>query len=250
MKRISALFALLALFFAGLALANTATITAATGSVQATTGAAAARTLRVGDVVRQGDTVTTGTGSSVVMKFEDGQVAALTANSRLAITAYQYNPQTQSGNVLLSLINGGMRAITGLIGRRTPDSVAYRAATATIGIRGTDITVATNQGEVVVVVNAGVATFTFQGRTITIQTGQAVTTIGGVIRQVTAAAAEQDIRGTALAAIIEAAKDPRVVSAISAANPGEPGAPRTPPSGTTTGTNPTGSSGGTGASGS
>lgn len=159
MKKISALLALWVLLFAGLALANTATLTSVTGAVQAQTGAAPARTLRVGDLVRQGDTVTTGPASAAVLRFEDGQVSALTANSRMTITAYQYNPQTQTGNVLLSLINGGMRAITGLIGRRSPDNVAYRAATATVGIRGTDITIVTDGGNVVVTVAEGVISF-------------------------------------------------------------------------------------------
>lgn len=159
MKKISALLALCVLLFAGLALANTATVTSVTGTVQAQTGTAPARTLRTGDLVRQGDTVMTGPASAAVLRFADGQVSALTANSRMAITAYQYNPRTQTGSVLLSLISGGMRAITGLIGRRSPDNVAYRAASATIGIRGTDITLVTDAGNVVVTVADGVISF-------------------------------------------------------------------------------------------
>ncbi len=58
----------------------------------------------------QGDTVFTGPASSVVLKFDDGQVAALSANSRMQVTAYAYNPETRTGNVLLSLVVGGMRA--------------------------------------------------------------------------------------------------------------------------------------------
>ncbi|HYC37525.1 MAG TPA: FecR domain-containing protein [Usitatibacter sp.] len=159
MKKVSVILALVTIFFAGLALANTATVTSLTGNVQAQTGSEPVRTLRVGDLVRQGDTVSTGAASSAVLRFEDGQVTALTARSRLTITAYQYNPQTQSGSILLSLVDGGMRAITGLIGRRSPENVAYRAATATIGIRGTDITVVTSQGNVVVTVADGVISF-------------------------------------------------------------------------------------------
>ena len=175
MKKLAAFVALVTLFFAGLALANTATLTAVTGSVQAQAGTAPARALRTGDVVRQGDTIVTGQGSSAVLKFEDGQIAALTANSRMTITAYQYNPTSQSGNVLLSLIDGGMRAITGLIGRRSPDNVAYRAATATIGIRGTDVTIVTAQGNVIVTVTEGVISFAFPGKpAVVIPAGQGV----------------------------------------------------------------------------
>src|SRR5262245_52989632 len=126
MKKLTAFLTLAALFLSSLAFANTATLTSLTGTVQAQTGTAPVRTLREGDLVRQGDTVTTGAASSAVLRFEDGQVAALTANSRMTITAYQYNAQTQAGNVLLSLVDGGMRAITGLIGGRSPQNVAYR----------------------------------------------------------------------------------------------------------------------------
>ena len=174
MKKLSVVIALLALFFCDLALAASAVVTSLTGTAQVQTGTAPARTLRQGDEVVQGETVSTGPSSSVVLKFDDGQVAALTANSRMTVTAYQYNPASESGNVLLSLITGGMRAITGLIGKRSPNQVAYRAATATIGIRGTDVTIATNGGDVVVSVTEGSISFTFAGQTVTIPAGQAI----------------------------------------------------------------------------
>lgn len=216
MKKLSALLALWILFFAGLALANTATITAATGTVQAQAGTAPARALRVGDLVRQGDTIITGAASSAVLRFEDGQVSALTANSRMTITAYQYNPQTQAGNVLLSLINGGMRAITGLIGNRTPSNVAYRAANATIGIRGTDVTIVSAQGNVVVTVNAGVITF----QRVNVTTGQPIgqpTTVN-VGEAAAALASGQVTTGTAaeVAQTVAAALPPAISAQLQA----------------------------------
>ena len=139
MKKLSLLLALMALLFTDLAAAAGAVVSSLTGTVQAQTGSAAPRVLRQGDQVVQGDTVSTGPRSSVVLKFDDGQIAALTADSRMQVTAYTYNPQAQSGNVLLSLVVGGMRAITGLIGHNNTQNVGYRAATATIGIRGSNI---------------------------------------------------------------------------------------------------------------
>src|SRR5436190_9648634 len=116
MKKLSVLLALFALAFAEAVLAS-AVVTSSAGVTQVHTGAAPARPLRTGDRVNQGDTVSTGSASSLVIKFDDGQVAALTANSRMTVTAYAYKPETQRGNALLSLINGGMRVITGLIGK-------------------------------------------------------------------------------------------------------------------------------------
>jgi hypothetical protein len=214
MKKLSVLLAFLAFFFAEFALAQSAVATSAIGTVQVQTGTASARPLRQGDEVRQGDTISTGAASSAVLKFDDGQIAALTANSRMTITAYQYNAQARTGNVLLSLINGGMRAITGLIGRNQPERVAYRAATATIGIRGTDGNIATNGTEVFVSVNEGVMTVTIAGQTIVLTAGQAMQFTNGKVSQGTiqlilsqlSPALQQQIGGIAgLTAAIEAA---------------------------------------------
>src|SRR5260221_12389165 len=175
MKKLSVLLAVMALFFTDLVLAaNNAVVTSLTGAVQVQTGSAPARPLRQGDELSQGDTVITGPASSAVLKFDDGQVAALTANSRMTVTAYAYNPSNESGNVLLSLVTGGMRVITGIIGRRTPERVTYRAATATIGVRGSDGTIVTAQGSVVVTVTEGAFTFTMNNQTVVIPAGQAI----------------------------------------------------------------------------
>lgn len=168
------LFALLAMCFADVALAAVATTV--TGNVQAQRGSAPPRTLRVGDEVVQGDTVSTGPNSALVLRFEDGQIAALTANSRMTVTAYQYDAQRpRESSVLLSLINGGMRAITGFIGRAAPERVTYRAATVTIGVRGTDVTFLTNTvGNVVVMVSGGLVSLTWGNHVIQVPAGEGV----------------------------------------------------------------------------
>jgi hypothetical protein len=172
-KKISVLLALLALFVAHAAFAQGRAIaTTVMGSVQAQTANATPRTLRQGDEVAQGDTISTGANASVVLKFDDGHIAALTQNSRMTITAYQYEPSGRTGNMLLSLVTGGMRAITGLLGRSQPERVAYRAATATIGIRGTDAMMVTDGRDVAIVVKEGAVTFTYGGQTIVIPAGQ------------------------------------------------------------------------------
>jgi hypothetical protein len=183
MKKIAGLLAFFTLAFAELALA-TVVITSTAGSVTAQAGSGPVRTVRIGDQVSQGDTIVTGPSSSVVMKFDDGQVAALTSNSRMTISAYRYDRATQRGNSLLSLVSGAMRAITGMIGKNQPENVAIRAATATIGIRGTDLTVVALAGNVYMEVNGGVVTFTFNGQTVTVDTGRAVLTLpNGTVSQ-------------------------------------------------------------------
>jgi len=196
MKKIAGLLALFALAFAELALASAA-VTYITGSVTAQAGTAPPRVVRIGDRVNQGDTLVTGPASSAVMKFEDGQVAALGANSRLQITTYRYDRATQRGNSLLSLVSGAMRSITGAIARNNPQNVAVRAATATIGIRGTDFTIVTMAGMIFVEVNGGVIDFTFNGQTITVDTGRAVLTLpNGTVSQGTINQIYAQLQGT------------------------------------------------------
>jgi hypothetical protein len=173
MKKLSVLLALVALVIANAALAATAVVTSLTGNVQVQSGSAAARMLRQGDEVVQGDTVFTGRASSVVLKFDDGQVAALSANSRMQVTTYAYNPRLRTGNVLLSLVMGGMRAITGLIGHNQPNNVKFRAATATIGIRGSEGDIITDGVNAVsVIVLKGEFVFTYGSSTVNLPAGR------------------------------------------------------------------------------
>jgi hypothetical protein len=156
---------------ASLAFASATAVTI-TGNVTAQTGAAAVRVVRQGDILRTGDVVTTAAGSSAVLWFEDGQIAALGPNSKLAIQTYEFNPQAKTGNILLNLLQGGMRAVTGLIGQANPQRVTYKAGNYTIGIRGTDVTIAVQGIQVVVTVETGVITFTVGNQVITVNAGQ------------------------------------------------------------------------------
>jgi len=215
MKSISLVLAALALLFTDLAFGAGAIVTSVTGMASAQAGTAPTRILRQGDQVNQGETIVTGSNSSIVLKFDDGQIAALTSASRMTITAYQYEPTQESGNVFLSLITGGMRTITGLIGRRSPSNVAYRAATATIGIRGTSNFTLTDGTTVLETVDEGSVTVRFGDQSLVISAGEAayfqpgkptVTgTLAQVMQQLPPNIAEGLAQNAALNAAIQAA---------------------------------------------
>lgn len=176
MNRIySVLFGLAVAMLCELAFAAPAVVASLTGTAQAIPGAGAPRTLRLGDEVNQAETIVTGPASSVVLRFEDNQIVALTPNSRLVVNAYVYDRNDAAkSNVLISLVEGGMRAVTGLIGRQRPTQVSYRAGNATIGIRGTDISIGTVAGNLAISVTEGGISFTFQGKTTTVDAGEGV----------------------------------------------------------------------------
>lgn len=169
------LFGLAIAMLGQLAFAAPAVVASITGTAQAIPGAGAPRSLRLGDEVNQAETIVTGPASSIVLRFEDDQVVALTSNSRLVVNTYVYDRKDASkSNVLVSLVEGGMRAITGLIGKQRPSQVAYRAGNATIGIRGTDVTVGTVGGSLAISVTEGGISFTFQGKTTTVNAGEGI----------------------------------------------------------------------------
>jgi len=92
--------------------------------------------------VQEGDMLVTAKDSYAQVLMNDGTRMTLRPNSNLKIETYQFRqdaPKTDSA--VFRLLKGGFRTITGLIGKRgNPDAYQLRAATATIGIRGTDFT--------------------------------------------------------------------------------------------------------------
>jgi len=171
----SAVFAQAATVFELTGTATAAVIPAAAPGAPAAP-APVGRALRKGDAVNQGETITTGAQSSIVLRFSDGQVTALSANSSMAINNYTYNAaEPVKSNMLLSLLNGGMRAVTGLIGKARPENVSYRAGNATIGIRGTDVVLLFNGKFVLVQVIAGNISFSVDGKTVTVPAGKGTT---------------------------------------------------------------------------
>ncbi|MCJ0763903.1 FecR family protein [Variovorax terrae] len=97
----------------------------------------------VGTLVESGDTLLVGDRSALQVRFSDESIVALRANSQFRIQDYQYDRKAESDKSVLSLIKGGLRTITGLIGKANRKAFALNTPTATIGIRGTNFTVVT-----------------------------------------------------------------------------------------------------------
>lgn len=166
---VSALLALCA----GNAFAQAAYVHDMTGTATATTGSAQ-RALKIGDLVESGTTISTGDKSSAVIKFEDGQVMALAERSSFRIVDYRFNKQRVSqSSAVFSLLQGGLRFISGVIGSTNRNSFRMTAGTVTIGIRGTDgnVTYDSVTQAVIAAVNAGAVEMTTPQGTQTIGVG-------------------------------------------------------------------------------
>ena len=96
----------------------------------------APRFLGKGDSLSQGDVLTTGTHGFAVIGLQDGTKMTLRPNTSLAVEDFSMKQGQE--NLLMRLVRGGLRAITGSIGKSRPDAIKINTVTATIGIRGTE----------------------------------------------------------------------------------------------------------------
>jgi hypothetical protein len=131
------LFIVLA-FFASGAFAAAGTVVHLSGSLSVQRPDGTSTILARNSPVNPGDVLTTQQDSYAQINFTDGSSITLRPNTIVRVEAYNFvKEQPQQDNSLLRLIKGGMRTVTGLIGRRG-DQDAYKIGTqqATIGIRG------------------------------------------------------------------------------------------------------------------
>jgi hypothetical protein len=118
--------------------AEVARVQFAAGQASATTADGRVRTLARGADINEGDTVNTEQGR-VQLKFRDGALVSLQPRTAFRIDEYAFRGTADgSEKGFFSLLRGGLRTITGLIGRSNSDSYRVRTQTATIGIRGTE----------------------------------------------------------------------------------------------------------------
>src|SRR6266705_3115102 len=93
---------------------------------------------QAGTPVRSGDTVVVGAQSRAQVRFTDDSLVALRADTTFRVSEYAYAGQ-ESGTqrALFDLLQGGLRTVTGVIGRRDQTDYAVKTRTTTIGVRGT-----------------------------------------------------------------------------------------------------------------
>jgi hypothetical protein len=114
-----------------------ATVTRADGTVE---------TIMNGTPIYQGDVIETDAAGAVNIVFMDETSMSVSANARLAIDEYTYDPSTESGTTNFSVLRGLFVFTSGLIGRDDPDDVKIDTPVGSIGIRGTIIAGEINPG--------------------------------------------------------------------------------------------------------
>jgi hypothetical protein len=88
--------------------------------------------------VEQGDLLVTEKDTYARIKFTDNSEVTLRPNTQFKIDSFSYaEDKPQNDHSFFSLIKGGLRAVTGALGKRNREKVGVNTPAATIGIRGT-----------------------------------------------------------------------------------------------------------------
>lgn len=111
------------------------------GDVQLLSADGKPRAASAGDAMAPIDRLQTGADSGASVVLRDGTTLVVGPSSRVDLKQFHFDSTTQDGGMLVSLLRGTLRMVTGLIGRSHPDAVRVETQTAVIGIRGTDFIV-------------------------------------------------------------------------------------------------------------
>lgn len=105
-------------------------------------------TLARDSIIHEKDLLRTGPGGTLQVRFSDESLLSLRENSELSVDSYRFAGR-EDGNELavFRLVKGGLRTITGLIGRSNHRNYQMKSVTSTIGIRGTDYAATLCQGD-------------------------------------------------------------------------------------------------------
>src|SRR3989344_1305375 len=104
--------------------------------------------LAFGTAIEDRDVLRTGPASNLQVRFTDESIVSMKENSELRIDEYRFAGKADgSESGFFSLLKGGFRTVTGLIGRTNHSRYRLSTTTATIGIRGTDYAATLGQGD-------------------------------------------------------------------------------------------------------
>jgi len=99
------------------------------------------RKLVVGSAVYEGEVLSTAKDSHAVVAFRDEGRVTLQEETIFHVETFQFSRHQANvpdqENAIFRLLKGGVRVVTGLIGRVNHDNYHFKLTTATIGVRGT-----------------------------------------------------------------------------------------------------------------
>jgi len=114
------------------------TVTHLSGALLAKKADGTVKILALKSEVESGDTLVAEKNTYAQLKLIDNSEITLKPNTTFKIEHFDYDEGKPDGdNAAFSLLKGGLRSVTGLLGKRNKEKFALKTPTATIGIRGT-----------------------------------------------------------------------------------------------------------------
>lgn len=114
------------------------TVTNLSGPLLAKKPDGSAKVLSVKSGVEQGDTLISEKDTYARIKFIDNSEITLRPGTQMKIDDFSFDEdKPEKDNAAFGLVKGGLRAVTGTLGKRNKDKWGMNTPTATIGIRGT-----------------------------------------------------------------------------------------------------------------
>jgi hypothetical protein len=121
--------------------ARSGTFKSVVGNVQIQAANGQTRPAQSGEGIAVQERVITGTDGSAAITLRDGTVVAMGPNSNMSINTFSFDPTTQNGSLIVSVLQGSIRLLTGLLAKANPQSVQVQTPTSLVGVRGTDFIV-------------------------------------------------------------------------------------------------------------
>lgn len=151
------------------------------------------RLLYKGDLVNSGERIETSSKGRIQIRMTDGGFLALRPNSVFQIEKFDFSRDTPDQSALVfKFIKGGMRTISGAIGKVNRASYQLSTPMATIGIRGTDYASTLNNDVLAVTVNQGQINLANEFGSVDIPEGQTYETRLGQAPVPSSAVIEQE----------------------------------------------------------
>jgi hypothetical protein len=132
--------------------------------------------------LESGDTIATGAGS-IQMRMSDDAFFSLRPNTTFRFDEYHRNPNDPAKErSFVSLLKGGLRSVTGLIGKNSHKNYRLNSPAATLGIRGTDFSITSNDKGDTFSVSSGGVTVCNTGGCVDVNPGQSAFAPNQMIR--------------------------------------------------------------------
>jgi len=87
----------------------------------------------------EGESIVTAVGALAQLRMTDGALMSVRGDTEIKLERFSYaGEQDRNASFSMSVLKGGLRSITGVIGRQNRERYRITTATVTIGVRGTD----------------------------------------------------------------------------------------------------------------